>query len=241
MVDNLKPTLYKMCKSLKKETFPNNSNFTYDEWVTNIFMNEELSGSTNYHTDKYYLHSYMPVYDKLFENYRNNDINILEIGIQQGGSAYLWSKYFTKGSIFGVDIEDSPKWLKDVSGVTTFKENAYSKEGLNLFNDNMFDILIDDGPHTLNSMKYVAKNYMCKMKRNGMLIIEDIPEYEWIEEILNEIPKDIDYKYEIHDLREKKNRFDDIMLVIFITHTPLSRAYKSFVKQMTTNLNYILS
>ena len=209
-------SLVKMCESFKIKTIPDISILTCDEWVTNVFMNNELTGISNQHTDKYYVHSYMPVYDKLFENYRNDSINMLEIGIQHGGSISLWSEYFTKGSIFGIDIEDSPKWLKDVSGVTTFKENAYSKEGLNLFNDNMFDILIDDGPHTLNSMKYVAKNYMCKMKRNGRLIIEDIPEYEWIEEILNEIPKDIDYKYEIHDLREKKNRFDDIMLVIFI-------------------------
>ena len=209
-------SLVNMCELLKKETVFVTGILTCDEWVTNIFMNDELTSSFNYHTDKYYLHSYMPVYDKLFENYRNNDINILEIGIQRGGSVYLWSKYFTKGSIFGIDIEDSPKWLKDISGITTFKENAYSKEGLNLFNDNMFDILIDDGPHTLNSMKYVAKNYLCKMKINGILIIEDIPEYEWIQEILNEIPEDIDYKHEIHDLREKKNRFDDILLVFSI-------------------------
>ncbi len=58
-------------------------------------------------------------------------------------------------------------------------------------------------------------------EKNGIVIIEDIPEYEWIQEILNEIPKDIKYKYTIYDLREKKNRYDDIMLVIFITHTPL--------------------
>ena len=209
-------SLVNMCESFKIKTLPNISILTYDEWKTNVFMNNELTGILNKHTDKYYLHSYMPIYDKLFENYRNDSINMLEIGIQHGGSVYLWSEYFTKGSIFGIDIAESPKWLKDISNVITFKENAYSKEGLELFNDNMFDILIDDGPHTLNSMKYVAKNYLCKMKKNGILVIEDIPEYEWIQEILNEIPKDIGYKYEIHDLREKKNRFDDIMLVIFI-------------------------
>ena len=216
MVNNLKPTLCELCESLEKETFPNNSNFTENEWIGTLnLMKDELTIESNYHTDKYYLHSYIPLYDKLFESYRNNDINILEIGIQYGGSLRLWNEYFTNSSIFGIDIDYSPEWLKYISGITTFKENAYSKEGLDLFHDNMFDILIDDGPHTLDSMKYVAKNYMCKIKRNGMLIIEDIPEYEWIEEILNEIPKDIDYKYEIHDLREKKNRFDDILLVIF--------------------------
>ena len=217
MVENVQTTLGEMCDSLRRHAFPHIHKFNYDKWKENVFLNNELTGVTNYHTDKYYIHSYMPIYDKLFQYYRDENINVLEIGVQKGGSLYLWSKYFQNASVFGIDIEDSPDWLKDISNITTFKENAYSRKGTNLFDDKTLDILIDDGPHTLDSMKYIARNYLYKMKKYGIVIIEDIPKLHWIQEILDEIPYDIDYNYEIQDLREEKNRFDDIMLIILIT------------------------
>lgn len=217
MVEHVKPTLDEMCESLQRHTFPHIKTFNCDIWKENVFLNNKVTEVANYHTDKYYVHSYMPVYDKLFQYYRDDNINVLEIGVQKGGSLYLWSKYFQNASVFGIDIEDSPTWLKNISNITTFKENAYSRRGVNLFEDKTLDILIDDGPHTLDSMKYISRNYLYKMKKYGLVVIEDIPQLHWIKKILDEIPYDIDYKYEIHDLREKKNRFDDIMLVILIT------------------------
>ena len=182
------------------------------DWYNNIYIAEK-----NYHhihTDKYYVHSYMPIYDKLFETYKDCSINLLEIGVQQGGSIKLWYDYFDKGQIFGVDIDPLPEWLNKFNRIKIFNMDAYKKENLSVFDDISFNIIIDDGPHTLESMKFCAEHYIYKLVKHGLLIIEDIPEYEWIEEILREILENISYTYEIFDLRKEKNRFDDIMLVI---------------------------
>ena len=47
---------------------------------------------------------YFPIYEKLFENYKNKSITFVEIGILDGGSLEIWKKYFGKKSrIIGID------------------------------------------------------------------------------------------------------------------------------------------
>ena len=60
--------------------------------------------ANNYYTDKNTVHSYLPVYQKLFGH--KNVKNILEIGIQRGGSIKLWSDYFQNANVFGIDLTD---------------------------------------------------------------------------------------------------------------------------------------
>ena len=66
------------------------------------------SGSTSIqgHGDKGTVHSYIPEYERLFEPYRDKEINILEIGIAYGESLELWDKYFNNAKIFGADIHE---------------------------------------------------------------------------------------------------------------------------------------
>ena len=47
---------------------------------------------------------YFPIYEKLFEKYRNEEITFIEIGVLDGGSLEIWKKYFgTKSRIIGID------------------------------------------------------------------------------------------------------------------------------------------
>ena len=105
--------------------------------------------------------------------------------------------------------------------IKVLQTDAYSPEGLTAFNNIKYDIIIDDGPHTKETMCYFAKHYIHKLNKNGLLIIEDIPTSDfskpynlWIPEILSNIPKNINVAYKIFDLRPKSGRFDDVMLVI---------------------------
>lgn len=165
-------------------------------------------------TDKYYVHSYIPVYDKLFKNVKNDKLNILEIGISHGGSLNLWNQFFTNSTIHGIDIEKSPTWLINHDEIKVAQTDAYSKNALTLFDNVTYDIIIDDGPHTLESMIIAVELYLNKVNKGGMLIIEDIISMRWIQPILNKIPNNIIYTKEIYDLRHIKNRDDDIMLVL---------------------------
>jgi len=76
--------------------------------------------------------------------------------------------------------------------------------------------MIDDGPHTLESMIFFIKNYLPLLRKDGVLIIEDIPDMEWTNVLISSISNELIDKitYKIYDLRHIKNRWDDILLVI---------------------------
>ena len=114
---------------------------------------------TSERTDKNTLHSYLDLYDGLFRSKKDSAKNILEIGILNGGSIQLWKRYFPNAMIYGVDllhINDIWDELKHNGGITLFTStDAYSPEFVTnkFYNNNIkLDIVIDDGPHTLESM-----------------------------------------------------------------------------------------
>jgi hypothetical protein len=55
-------------------------------------------------TDKNTTHSYLPLHEKLLKKKQETAQNILETGIQDGGSIRLWRNYFINATIFGSDI-----------------------------------------------------------------------------------------------------------------------------------------
>lgn len=171
----------------------------------------------NSRTDKNTSHSYLPVYEKLFEPYRHTAKGVLEIGIAQGGSIKLWRDYFYKAIIYGIDIyttENMPSDLLSLPDVCCFTStDAYSPEFINQI-PHPLDIVIDDGPHTLVSQQQAILQYLPKLKSNGLLVIEDIQDYNHIDILHKTIPYTIPCTVEIHDLRQQKNRPDDILFII---------------------------
>ena len=173
-----------------------------------------MSIADNYYTDKNTVHSYLPVYQKLFGN---KDVkNILEIGVQRGGSIKLWSDYFPNAHVFGIDLSDELICLgiKNKENISLFFEDAYSKSMVDKLQNIRFDVIIDDGNHTLDSMKKAIELYLPILKDDGILIIEDLRDVKWFEDLESVTPKK-DKKYiKKFDLRKNKNRWDDILFVI---------------------------
>ncbi len=163
-------------------------------------------------TDKNTRHSYIEVYQPLFEKFENDHINILEIGIWEGGSIKLWADYFKNASVHACDINNPPDWLKTYSDRITFHiGDAYSQVD---FGSTKFSIMIDDGPHTLDSMKYFAKYYSEMLTDDGILVIEDVRDINWFEEIRDSFPEELRSCVELIDRREVKNRHDDVLIVL---------------------------
>jgi hypothetical protein len=52
------------------------------------------------------------------------------------------------------------------------------------------------------------------MTDDGILIIEDIPSWDWIDTLKNEVPENLKQFIKIYDLRSIKNRYDDIVFTI---------------------------
>ena len=170
---------------------------------------------SNSYTDKDTWHSYFPVYQTLFEPIRYTATRILEIGVREGGSISLWNTYFTNAEIHGVDITLNELVFEfDKERVFLYEEDAYSDTFVSKLEVESFDVIIDDGPHTLESMKSVVKLYANLLKPNGMLIIEDVAYIDWVPEILNEIPTELLRCHSVYDRRLVKNRYDDIQIVL---------------------------
>ena len=60
--------------------------------------------------------SYFQVYEKIFSKYRNKKIKFVEIGVANGGSLFMWKKYFgKKAKIIGIDLNPKVKKLEKMA------------------------------------------------------------------------------------------------------------------------------
>ena len=168
-------------------------------------------------TDKNTVHSYLDIYDSLFNNIRNSAKNVIEIGILEGGSQLLWHKYFKNANIYGCDINPAPAFLKQLDRMILYQNNAYDINFIKTnFSDNniIFDLIIDDGPHTLESMLFIAKYYSPILSPNGILVIEDVPSSDWIQPIIDAFPDNLKPYVYVEDRRTVKGRYDDILIIL---------------------------
>jgi cephalosporin hydroxylase len=170
-------------------------------------------------TDKNTVHSYLDLYDCLFSPKRKTAKNVLEVGILHGGSIKLWSDYFVNATVYGLDsMALGGVWeeLKDKDNIVLHTSiDAYDETFFNeTLLDKKFDMVLDDGPHTLESMRQFIKLYSQLLTVDGILVIEDVQSWDWIEILKNEVPEHLRQYIETYDLRINKNRYDDIVFVI---------------------------
>jgi cephalosporin hydroxylase len=174
----------------------------------------------NSRTDKNTIHSYLPLYEKLFSSKKETAKNVLEIGVTQGGSIKLWSEYFVNATIYGldnIDINNIPQDIQNNKNIILHTSiNAYDETFVKEFADKnlKIDIIIDDGSHKLTDMKHFIQFYSPLLTNDGILIIEDVQSIDWIEELKKEVPEELKEYVFVYDLREKKGRYDDIVFVI---------------------------
>jgi hypothetical protein len=129
-----------------------------------------------YDTDKISCH-YLDEYDQVLEPWVNENIKLLELGIQGGGSHLLWRDYFSKGTIVGIDIIVPPNFATEerihfFEGSQT--DTRFLSEVANKMAPDGFDIIIDDASHigeyTKQSFWHLFNNHL---KPGGLYIIED--------------------------------------------------------------------
>ncbi len=52
------------------------------------------------------------------------------------------------------------------------------------------------------------------MTNDGILIIEDVQSWDWIDILKNSVPEHLKPFIKVYDLRSNKNRYDDIVFTI---------------------------
>ena len=172
-------------------------------------------------TDKNTTHSYLELYERLLCKKKDTAKNVLEVGIGRSGSIKLWRDYFKNANVYGLDII-SIKLVKDFLKndsriILHTKTDAYNEDFFNnhILNKNIkFDFLLDDGPHTIESMIQFINLYSQVMADDGILIIEDVAHWDWIDILTNATPEHLKPFIKAYDLTHIKGRFDDIVFTI---------------------------
>lgn len=136
-----------------------------------------------YGTDKYdHNHSfagksYLNIYENYLNQFTNKPINFLEIGVKDGQSHRMWSKYFhTDSKIYGLDID--PRCTINTQGnikifIGSQADEKIKNEIVNDCGGNL-DIILDDGSH-INELTIESFNlFWPHLTSGGLYIIEDL-------------------------------------------------------------------
>ena len=122
--------------------------------------------------------SNIAAYERLFAPYRDRPVRILEIGIQNGGSLEVWSKFFSEAvAIVGCDINekcrsliyDDPRISVVVGDVN---EPAVLEQILSISGE--FDIIIDDGSHVSGDIIRAFARFFPVVSLGGIFVAEDL-------------------------------------------------------------------
>ena len=119
--------------------------------------------------------TYLHIYDIFFRHYKKIPMSILELGVKRGASLRVWKQYFTKGKVFGLDVNPNCKrWEEDRISISIghqddkiLLDNIASRAG-------GFDIVLDDCSH-INTLMLKSFEYLWPhVKKGGLYVIEDL-------------------------------------------------------------------
>jgi SAM-dependent methyltransferase len=186
-----------------------------------------------YGSDKNTWHNYTQIYFLLMEKYRNENINLFEMGIgtnnvtinsnmgadgRPGASLRAWSEFFPNATIFAADIDADILFQEEK--IKTFYCDQLSPETIQSMwssIDTDFDIIIDDGLHTFEANICFLQNSLHKLKDDGIYIIEDIyfKNLQLFRELKNEYQERYKLKmFELIELHHPTNELDNNLLII---------------------------
>src|SRR6266542_5372666 len=121
---------------------------------------------------------YFNEYDRILDAYRNKPVCLLEIGIQNGGSLEIWSKYFPNAQkLVGCDIDPKCARLRYEDpriAVVAGDANSDAAQAVVLGHAPAFDVIIDDGSHRSRDIVKSFARYFPNLADDGVFIVEDL-------------------------------------------------------------------
>lgn len=128
---------------------------------------------------------YLTEYGRIFEEYRDRSLRLLEVGVQNGGSLEIWAKYFLQAQkLVGCDIDpvcaslvfDDPRIAVVIGDANDDATQARIAE-----HAPAFDIVIDDGSHRSGDIVKSFARYFPRLSDGGVFIVEDLHCSYWLE------------------------------------------------------------
>lgn len=130
-------------------------------------------------------HNYVKYYEKYFKSVRESAEHVFEIGIFESkdkqnrpygaASLKLWEDYFAKATIYGADVVDFRKHSTERTKISQLDQA--NRDHLKAFADHCgveFDIIIDDGGHTMKQQQISFDFLFNYLKSGGIYVIEDL-------------------------------------------------------------------
>lgn len=122
--------------------------------------------------------AYLVEYERIFDKYRDEPVRLLEIGIQNGGSLEIWSKYFPQAlKLMGCDIDtECTSLIYEDPRITVFVGDVNSDEVQQaiLKTSSSLDIIIDDGSHFSGDIMKTFVWGFSHLSDGGVFVIEDL-------------------------------------------------------------------
>lgn len=123
-------------------------------------------------------HFYIDVYDSLFSAWKNEPVQLMELGIASGASVLMWAQYFTNGTITGLDIVEPVRkdYLDTIKNLGLIFGDAYDDNNAKYLIENLSkqDVFIEDGAHDIDSQITALLKYHSLVKPGGYYICEDL-------------------------------------------------------------------
>ncbi len=229
-ISELNRNNYEYSKYTRRIIFNSPNNLFSKLIIDTSNYNSNLCNSgANYKTNKSPLNvyghrsGYTPYYDLLFRHLKDEKINFAEIGIEENASTKMWRKYFSKAKIYGFEYDNIKiiKAKKHKLKNTFYKKidvtSQQSIQGAFSKLNKKFEIIIDDSTHIFDHQINIIKNVYPYLKKNGILIIEDIYKYRREYSEINYYKK----------LKNLKNIFEKIYFVEFYNINNFTASWKN--------------
>ncbi len=124
---------------------------------------------------------YFEIYERHFAQFRNLPISLLEFGVLHGGSLQMWKHYFgPQAKIYGVDINPRCAELAE-DQITILLSDQENRASLQHICKTLppFDIIIDDGGHTMLQQTTTFEEMWGQLKIGGVYLVEDMLTSYW--------------------------------------------------------------
>lgn len=153
------------------------------------------------------IHRYTDFYHMLFEGKRKQLKSVLEFGIGSndvnipsnmgqdgvpGASLRMWRDFFPNAEVFGLDIDS--KTLFQEERIQTEYLNQLNADEISSFlrrNGRTWDLIVDDGLHSEESVLNTIDRAIPFLSPDGYLIVEDVDEalvkklFSWVQKHMN--------------------------------------------------------
>jgi len=124
---------------------------------------------------------YFEIYERHFHQFRDKPISMLEFGVLHGGSLQMWKYYFgEQAKIYGVDINPRCAELAEEQ-IQILLGDQENRDSLRAICQNLskFDIILDDGGHTMQQQVVTFEETWNHLKDGGIYLCEDLHTSYW--------------------------------------------------------------